>query len=179
MLFRSRYYSSIGENTDKLKMAMVILLTTRGIPSIYYGTEIGMTGFEHNGHGHIREDMPGGWKDDKTNIFTQNNLDSKQQEIFRFTKKILNWRKTSDAIANGKLIHFVPQNNVYVYFRVSSNQKLMIIINAANTKQTIDCSRFSEIIDKQTKGKDVLNETILELNKIEIDKQNSLIIEII
>lgn len=175
----TRFYSSVGESTEKLKMAMVIILTTRGIPSIYYGTEIGMTGFEHQGHGYIREDMPGGWKQDKTNVFTQTNLNNKQQEIFNFTKKILNWRKTSDAVANGKLIHFVPQNNVYVYFRVSSNQKLMIVINAANTKQTIECSRFSEIIDKQTKGKDILNDTIIELNKIQIDKLSSIIIEIL
>lgn len=173
----SRYFSSVAENTEKLKMAMVILLTTRGIPSIYYGTEIGMTGWEHEGHGHIREDMPGGWKDDKTNVFTQHNLNNKQQEIFNFTKKILNWRKTSDAVANGKLVHFVPENNVYIYFRVSENQKIMIIVNASSSKQNIDCKRFSEILNNAKQGKDILNEKTIDLETIEIEKQTAQIIE--
>jgi glycosidase len=176
-----RFYSSVGENFDKYKMAIGFLLTTRGIPSVYYGTEILMTGWAGDGHGHIREDFPGGWAEDKVDAFSKEGRTDQQNEAFDYMKKIANWRKTNDAILNGKLVHFIPENNVYVYFRYTENEAVMVLMNNSNTdSRTVDCSRFSEILDGYASGIEINTDNVFDkLDKIEIDKKSIMIIELV
>src|SRR5690606_16614910 len=91
-----RYFYTIGEDLEKYKLAMTFLLTTRGIPQIYYGAEILMKG--HGEHGVLRENFPGGWPGDQRNAFTQEGRTDKENEAFEHIAKLLSWRKTSDAI---------------------------------------------------------------------------------
>ncbi|MCK5078572.1 MAG: alpha-amylase, partial [Bacteroidales bacterium] len=88
----SRYYTVMGEDLNKYKMGLVFFYTTRGIPMVYYGTEILMTGEEHRGHGHIREDFPGGWEGDDVSAFSGAGLNEKQLEAQQFVKQLQNWR---------------------------------------------------------------------------------------
>jgi len=80
----SRYYSVMGNDLDKYKMGLAFYYTTRGIPMVYYGTEILMTGEEHLGHGYIRQDFPGGWAGDEINAFTGEGLNADQLEAQRY-----------------------------------------------------------------------------------------------
>ncbi len=175
-----RYYTSVGEDIHKLKMGLVFLLTSRGIPMLYYGTEIMTSGHEHKGHGHIRTDFPGGWKGDKINAFTEEGRTEAQNEIYNYIKTIADWRKTNKAVTEGKLLHFVPENNVYVYFRYTDDEAVMVLLNNNNTqKRTIDSKRFNEILKAYSGGKDILTgETIIISDKLSIDKKSALIIEL-
>ncbi len=174
-----RYFTSVGEDINKLKMGLAFLLTCRGIPMIYYGTEILTTGHEHKGHGHIRTDFPGGWKNDKINAFTKEGRTKEQNEIYNYIKKIADFRKTNEAITKGKFLHFVPENNVYVYFRYIENKAVMILLNNNNLEErTVDCKRFNEILKGYSSGKDIISEKIYNLDKITIDKKSSLIIQL-
>lgn len=175
-----RYYTSVGEDMDKYKMGLAYILTTRGIPMIYYGTEIAKDGIEHKGHQHIRTDMPGGWEGDKTNVFANKNLDKTQTEAFNYFTKVANWRKTNNAVKKGKLTHFLPENNTYVYFRHTENEAVMIILNNHNSeKRTIDCSRFDEILKNYKSGVEITTgKKIEKLDKIEIPKKSAMIIEL-
>ena len=94
---------------------MSVLMTLRGIPQIYYGSEIGMIGKKENGDGDIRRDFPGGWLSDNKNAFLKEDRTPKQNNYFDFTKRLINWRKSNPAIHHGKTLHFTPQNDVYVY----------------------------------------------------------------
>ncbi|MEA3451888.1 MAG: glycoside hydrolase family 13 protein, partial [Bacteroidota bacterium] len=124
-----RYFTSVGEDMRKFKMGIAFLLTSRGIPVIYYGTEIAMDGIEHKGHGFIRNDFPGGWRNDTINIFSQTNMSEIQQDAFTFVSKLANWRKTNKAATDGKLLHFLPHDNVYVYFRYTDDEAVMVLLN--------------------------------------------------
>jgi glycosidase len=120
------------------KLAMALLATTRGIPQIYYGSEIGMKGDKNNGgDASIRQDFPGGWKEDTKNAFTKEGRSDFQENYFQFTKKLLNWRKNNSIIHEGKLVQFLPENNVYVYFRVKGKEKVMVVINNSDKEEKI------------------------------------------
>ena len=110
-----RLWDLVSGNLNKYKMALVMLFTIRGIPQIYYGTEIGLPG--GNDHGLIRRDMPGGFPDDTINVFDSTGLNNKQQAIFSLLKKLIQLRKKYKAISVGNLIHFPPVNEFYYYIR--------------------------------------------------------------
>jgi glycosidase len=176
----SRYFTSVGEDLRKMKMGIAFLLTTRGIPMIYYGTEILKTGHEHTGHGHIRTDFPGGWPDDEKNAFSKEGRSHEQNEIFNYIKKIADWRKTNKAISKGKLLHFVPQNNVYVYFRYTNDDAVMVLLNNHKSeKKFVHTDRFSEILKNYTIGKNIVTGSSINLSeKIEVDSKSALILEL-
>ncbi|RLD57368.1 MAG: alpha-amlyase, partial [Bacteroidetes bacterium] len=144
----TRYYSSVGENLDRWKMGMAFLMTTRGIPMIYYGTEILMTGEEHKGHGFIRKDFPGGWPNDDKNAFLKTGRNLEQNEAFDYLQKLILWRNNTPVIYEGKLKQFVPENEVYVYFRYDENECIMIILNNSNKQiKALNTERFNECLE--------------------------------
>jgi len=151
-----RYNYLLNGDLDKYKMAMSFLMTTRGIPQIYYGTEIGMTGNKDKGDGDIRRDFPGGWQGDSINAFTANGRTPVQNEYFNYLAKLLTWRKNKPVIHTGLLTQYVPENDVYVYFRYNDTENIMVIINNNETEQTLSTDRFAENLKGKTAGTDVM-----------------------
>ncbi len=163
----------------KYKMIMTLIATVRGIPQIYYGSEIGMKGDKNVGDGDIRRDFPGGWPTDTNNAFTNSGRTAEQQQYFEFTSKLFNWRKNKTVIHSGKTTQYIPENNVYVYFRHNETDKVMVIINNSNEKQTINTKRFAENIQKSEKGTDIISGAELNLKtEITIDAKSALILEL-
>ena len=175
----SRIYSQVKDDFSLFKLAMVYFATMRGTPQFYYGTEILMSNTGDNSHGNIRSDFPGGWIGDKVNGFTGEGLTTLQKEAQEFTKRLLNWRKTASTIHHGNLKHFVPQKGVYVYFRYTNNQKIMIVMNKTDKQQQLDLAQFAEMNIQGKKGKDIISETTIHFEKIlTINSRQPLIIEI-
>jgi len=176
----TRYYTQTGMNPDIYKMALSFILTTRGIPQFYYGTEIVMQGDKNKGDGFLRGDLPGGWNGDTKNAFTDQNLTPDETEAFTFTKKLLNWRKDKNVIHKGKVKHFVPENNLYVYFRYNDRESVMIILNNSEKEtRTITSDRYAESINGFTHGKDVISGTeISDLKSFKIAPKTAMIIEL-
>ncbi len=175
----NRIYSSLQRDIRKLKMAIAFQLTTRGIPSVYYGTELLKEGYANESHGKMRMDFPGGWPGDKQNAFTSPGRTDEQNEIFNYYQTILQWRKSAPAVHYGKLTHFVPENNVYVYFRYTDNECVMVILNNSEENQAIETKKFSELLSAFSEGKDIITGNNLEnLDKIDIDKKTAMIIEL-
>jgi glycosidase len=143
----------------KYKLAMTLVLTTRGIPQLYYGDEIGMGGTD--GDGDIRRDFPGGWKGDEVNAFKNPTLE--QKAFQEFTKKLLNYRKNKEVIHNGKVLQYVPENNCYVYFRENGVDSVMVIINNNPEEVTLDLSRFQEGIYTAKEGTNILTDKKVKL----------------
>jgi len=175
----SRIYSVTGEKIANMKLISAFLLTTRGIPMVYYGNELLMTGLEHEGHGKIREDFPGGWTGDMNNAFTPAGRNKEQNEYHDYLKKILDWRKTATAVHKGNLVHFLPYNNVYVYFRTFENQKVMVLINNSTDAREIEPLRYSEEIQSFTKGYDIItNQSVDITQKFSIKGKSAYIFEL-
>ncbi len=152
----SRYFSVAEEDLDRWKMAMAFLLTTRGIPMIYYGTEILMTGFENMGHGYIREDFPGGWPEDEADAFTPDGRTARQNEAYDYLENLLNWRKDKEVIHHGKLKQFIPKDDVYVFFRYNDQESVMVILNSNEAETRLDLERFREGLGESSKGTEVI-----------------------
>ena len=124
------------EDLNKVKIALQILLTTRGIPQLYYGFEIGIVGGEDDGS--KREDFPGGWIGDKRNAFTSDGRSEKENEIFNLVKKMIEIRNENKALSQGKLVHFPIVENVYIYFRILDDEKIMVVVNDNDNQKEVD-----------------------------------------
>ncbi len=144
----TRFYTSIDKDFRKWKMGMAFLMTTRGVPMLYYGTEILMTGYEHEGHGFIRKDFPGGWPGDEMDAFTSAGRTMEQNEAFDYLQRLLQWRKNTPVVYEGKLKQFVPEDEVYVYFRYDEDECVMVILNNSDNQiKALETGRFKECLD--------------------------------
>lgn len=160
-----RFYSILNEDTTKYKMAFAWLMTFRGIPQMYYGNEILMTGTTSPNDGYVRQDFPGGWAGDPSNKFTEAGRTAKENSIFNYIKRFAGFRKNSSAIKIGKLTQYVPENGVYVYFRHDARQTLMCVMNTDSTTSTIKMDRFAERAAGFTKAYDVATGVVFNLEQ--------------
>ena len=172
-----RIITQLKENVVNTKMALGYMLALPRISQLYYGTEILMQNSSKPGdHGLIRTDFPGGWKDDKVNAFTGEGLTSDQAEMQSFLKKVLNYRKNSEAIHSGKTIHFAPENGVYVLFRIKNDEIVAVILNKNDQPISLNLNRFDEV---GLNGKQVKNiitgEALMFENNLEIGSKGVLI----
>ncbi len=152
-----RLFTQLNNDVDLVQMALTYLLTIRGIPQIYYGTEILAENTASPGnHGIIRSDFPGGWKNDKVNAFTGEGLSADQSNIQSYLKQLLNWRKKNPVIANGKTLHFAPFNGIYVYFRYTSDKTIMVVMNRNEKAITLDLKNFEEILENKKTATNIL-----------------------
>src|ERR1035437_9044490 len=174
-----RFNHLVNGDINKFKMAMSFLMTTRGIPQIYYGSEIGMTGNKDKGDGDIRRDLPGGWPGDTINAFTANGRTSVQNEYFSYLSKLLNWRKNKPVIHTGLLTQYAPEDDIYVFFRYNDNETIMVIINNNETDQVLKTDRFAESIKTNISGTDVMTGKKYDLTaSIILPKETTLILEL-
>ncbi|WP_242919934.1 glycoside hydrolase family 13 protein [Pontibacter liquoris] len=139
----SRWYSVVGEDLNKYKSGIAWLLTTRGIPQLYYGTEILMKNFS-NPDGKVREDFKGGWPSDKVNKFTAGGRTALENEAFDYVKTLATYRKNNSVLQTGKLMQYVPEEGVYTYFRYNSAKTVMVVMNTSEKAQTLKTDRFAE-----------------------------------
>lgn len=161
----SRIFTQLGEDFGLFKLALTYILTTRGIPQIYYGTEILMTNRGTTDHGIIRSDFPGGWDGDAVNAFTGNGLRADQKEAMAFLKNLLQWRKNEPVIHYGKLKHFIPEAGVYVYFRYLNDKKIMVALNKNENAVELELDRFAEMLGGVVSGKNILTQKDVELGE--------------
>lgn len=169
------------EDTDlkRYKQGLAFLLTTRGIPQIYYGTEILMTGTKEEGDGRLRKDFPGGWQGDKTDEFSKNGRTDMQNEAWDYMQKLLQWRKTSAAITQGKLIHYAPKNGIYVYGRIKDSKTVLVILNGTGTDQTLPMERYTDVTGHYTSGRDVITSKTIDIKKpVSIPAKGEYILEL-
>jgi len=174
----SRYYSIIGENFAKYKSGLTLLLTTRGIPQVYYGTELLMKNFS-NPDGLVRMDFKGGWAEDKASKFSPKGRSEEENEAYNFFSKLANYRKNTPALQTGKLMQYVPENGVYVFFRYDNQKTVMVICNSNETESDLPTARFNERISNYKKAKDILtNENITNIETLRIPAQTTRVLEL-
>ncbi len=179
-----RFMTSVGEDPDKFKLGLAFLLTTRGIPQIYYGTEIMKAGGANDPD--KRRTFPGGWPNDEIDAFTEVGraiLGEKRglpiPEVFDFMTTITEWRKGKEVIHSGDLTHFIPERNVYVYFRHNNDETVMVVLNGAENGREIGLHRFSELLKGYQSGRDIISGRIYQLEQtLSISAREALILEL-
>jgi len=175
-----RFYSRLNKNIENWKLGIAMYMTMRGTPQFFYGTEVLMTNDKAGSDGQRRSDFYGGWKDDSKDAVTEAGLTDEEKEAKKYFSTLLNWRKTNEAVANGKFKHYAPTNNdVYVYFRYTDNQKLMILLNKNTDKVTLDLNRYNEMIPNAFRAKDIVSGKDFSFqNTIDIPAKTAMILEI-
>ena len=176
---QSRLYTVFNNDPQLVKLAMAYVATAPRIPQFYYGTEILMTSQKEKNDGEARRDFPGGWAGDKVNAFTGVGLTQEQKESQTYFKKLLTWRKTQSVIHHGKMLHYLPEQGVYVYFRYDQQHVVMVALNKNTTSTDIDTTRFHEIINGYVSAYDVLADKIISFsNRISVPARSALILEL-
>ncbi|MGB9108115.1 MAG: glycoside hydrolase family 13 protein [Telluria sp.] len=176
----ARIYSVVGEDFDRYKMDIAFVMTMPRIPQFYTGDEILMTSAtKERDDNSYRHDFPGGWAGDKVNAFTGAGLTAREREAQDFVKKLVNWRKNSPVIHHGKLMHYGPENNTYVYFRYDGQHKVMVAFNANDKETVLDAARFHEMLSGVESGRDVLTGKTYQLKgEIRLPAKATLILDI-
>jgi neopullulanase len=157
---------SANLDIHKYKVALTIILTTRGIPQLYYGAEIGLDGGGH--HGRIREEFPGGFPNDKNNAFVNEGRNEKQNDIFEFTRNLLNLRKQFEVIRTGELTQFQPNDNIYIYIKKNDDQKIIFVINDNAIFKKIDLGNYFSNISSEEKYLNLLTNKVSNLSDSEL-----------
>ena len=180
-----RFLSRVGEDDAALKMAYAVLMTTRGIPQVYYGTELGLRNLDPAlGDGSKRADMMGGFPGDARDAFTRAGRTDRENEIFEYVQTLTTWRQTANVVHHGRLTHFIPQDGVYVYFRHPApgdmaSGAVMVAVNAATEARTLGLDRFAERLDGYTSGRDVATGGAVALGQtLAVPARTALVLEL-
>jgi len=160
---QSRIFTQLGEDYDLFRMAIAFILTVRGVPQIFYGTEILMSNQGTEDHGVIRGDFPGGWPGDTRNAFTGAGLDARQLEARQFVRTLLQWRRDTPVLHTGRLTHYRPENGVYVLFRHDADSSVMLVLNKNEGAFDLHLERFEERLQGFVGGRDVLSGGVVSL----------------
>ena len=165
-----RYSTAVKRDVRKYKMGLALLLTVRGYPQIYYGTEILLDGISGDYHG---------WATDKRNAFTAEGRTVDENEVFNYTRTLLNFRKNNPVLQNGMMKQFIPQNGIYVFFRYNNEKIVMIIANNNLENKELQLSRFDEMLSGKNVGVEITSgKQILLNNPITIPTKTVYVIEI-
>ena len=177
---RSRIYTKVGENYDLYRMAMVYYLTMRGIPQIYYGTEVLMSHRRDDGnHGEIRAEFPGGWGDHEKNAYSGEGLTNDERRAQIFLRKLLTWRRGKSVIHTGQLMQYTPIHYVYAYFRYNDSETVMVVFNRSEEPVSLDTARFAERLGDSSHANDVLTGKRISLQSaIELEPMSVMILEV-
>jgi glycosidase len=173
-----RYSTVVKRDIRKYKMGLAMLLTSRGYPQIYYGTEIMLDGIPGDYQGH-RFDFPGGWTTDKRNAFTPEGRTPVENEVFNYLKVLLNYRKNNAVLQNGLMKQFIPEDGIYVTFRYNDQKTIMIIANNNEQNKDLNSNRFNEMLQGKTIGTEITtSKSYILQNPITIPAKSVIILEI-
>lgn len=174
-----RISSLIGNDSTLLKSAISLLLTLRGTPCVYYGTELGMSGMAAP-DGLVRSDFPGGWGTDTTNKFEESGRTPREQDLFTHFRHLADVRKNSKALTTGYMVHFAPQGNdgIYTYFRYTAQEQFMVVYNANDSSRKVGLSRFGEMIGDVALGFEHTTRNFINLtDSLEVPGKTTFVID--
>lgn len=169
-----------GRNVDMLKQAYALLLTTRRIPQLYYGTEVLMNGTKTVTDGNVRKDFIGGFPGDTRSAFTREGRTADENEMFDWLSRLLHWRQGNKVISEGSMIQFMPHNGIYAFARQRDGKTVITILNGTTKTEMFDVKRYAEVIGGAKQGRDILTNQVinLDVDNITMQPRESLIIEL-
>jgi glycosidase len=121
-----RFMSEKGATLAGLKLANAFVLTTRGVPQLYYGDEIAMEGEDEPT---TRGDFPGGFPGDKRNAFTAAGRTREEQELFEYIRRLTTLRRELEPLRSGALINLYVSEQQYAYARALRGSAVVVVFN--------------------------------------------------
>ena len=174
-----RAFVRLGRDFDLFRMAMVYIATVRGTAQVLYGTELLLANDRLGDDGDRRRDFPGGWRDDQVNGFSGAGLSAEQLQAQRFIRTLFQWRRTCAAVRDGRLLHFLPLDGVYVYFRLTESERVMVVLNKNATPTPLELSRFRQALRPGDVGRDIFTgEQVVLDEKLLLAPRSALVLDI-
>ena len=169
----SRIFTQLKGDITNTKMALATYASLPRILQMYYGTEILMNDFDKPGdHGLIRTDYPGGWEGDTNSAFTGEGLSDDEKDMQSFVTKLLNYRKNSKAIHEGKTVHFAPFNGTYILTRSFEDETVVLLLNKNEKPISLDLKRYSEIgLEGKTLRNVITNEALIWNDNMQLNEK--------
>jgi len=130
-----RFMSEEGATIAGLKLANAFVLTTRGVPQLYYGDELALEGGDEPT---TRGDFPGGFAGDKRNAFTAGGRTKEEQELFEYIKRLTTLRREHEVLRTGELVNLYVSEQQYAYARRGRSGTVIVVINNGNDAATIE-----------------------------------------
>lgn len=175
----NRIYSVLGEDWQKLKMALNWMFTLKPIPQLYYGTEILMKNFMQPSDAAVRLDFPGGWDADPINKFIANGRSIPENDCLDYISRLAHFRQKSPALIKGKLMQYVPDDGLYIYFRYTSKQTVMVVANTGKSARRVNWDRFSERCTHFNKLRNVITDEVIDKASLSIAPGSSAVLELL
>lgn len=162
----------------KMKIVATLLCTMRGMPQILYGDELMFRSTDRSkGHPTLRVDFPGGWEGDAVNLFNRKEHSGAEKEVFDHTRTLMNWRKSKEVIHTGKTLHFIDRDNTYAFFRYNDTEVVFVYVNNSNEERTVPWTRYAEISEGLTKGRDVITGEKVKMDDLKVAPMTSIVVE--
>jgi glycosidase len=176
-----RVFSVFDEDVKKLKMAINWLLTLRGIPQLYYGTEVLMKNKKTTTDAMVREDFPGGFPGDDPakNLFTAAGRTAQQQDMFTHVSRLGQFRKNSSALGSGKMMQFIPREGLYTYFRYDNKQTVMVVANTGNKSVQPDWAHLKERTSGFSRLRNVITQEVVPMRGLQVAPGESFVYELL
>jgi neopullulanase len=121
-----RFMSEKGATISGLKLANTFVLTTRGVPQLYYGDEIAMEGGDEPT---TRRDFPGGFPGDARNAFNKQGRTPAEQDLFEHVRRMARLHTELEPLKRGALVNLHVAAQQYAYARVTDRSSVIIVIN--------------------------------------------------
>lgn len=185
-----RLWDTFGGDVAKMKIALGLLATVRGIPQLYNGDEMFFSKQDSDdwGDGAKRVDFPGGWEGDAFDLFSAEgrsaaiaagsvpNLNCAPR-LHDYTARLFSWRKETPVLHHGRTMHFLSRDNTYAFFRYDDTDQVFVFVNNSDSAKNIPWSHYSEIA-RGSRGTDIISgetvtlsdETIVQAKTITIIK---------
>lgn len=138
-----RFFGKVGKDLDRFKLGLGMLYTLRGIPSIYYGTELLYSALDD--HGSMRQDFAGGWPGDKTSGFTGQGLTADQREAQAYVRQLGALRVAHPLIGTGNFMQFTPDMGSFAYAWYSDNEVILVLANGDDRPHRWPTERVAEL----------------------------------
>ncbi|MFA6091624.1 MAG: alpha-amylase family glycosyl hydrolase [Elusimicrobiota bacterium] len=133
----SRFMGHPAATEEALKLAFTFVLTTRGIPLIYYGDEIALRGGEDPDN---RRDFPGGWPEDPRNAFTEKGRTPQEAGVFEHVRRLAGLRAVCEPLRRGRLVNLAVDERTYVYARRTDNAWALAAFNTGDKPAKVEFS---------------------------------------
>lgn len=152
-------------DAGRVKIAMTLMATLRGIPQLFAGDELMFRSADlSQGHGGLRVDFPGGWQGDAVDLFDPAQHTGPAAEVYEYTRRLFNWRKQKPVIHSGRTLHFASRDNTYAYFRYDDTDAVFVFINNSRGRKAVPWSHYAEIAESLSGGRDVLTGEAVEMS---------------
>ena len=162
-----RFFAKVKEDMDLYKMGLGMLYTMRGIPCLYYGTEVLMRA--DGDHGAMRQDMFGGWPDDTKSAFTGEGLEADEADALAFVRELAVLRESHPVIGTGTLRQWAPYNDVYAYGWRNEEETLLILVNRNPKSQGFNLERLGDWNDRSNSVEILLETKVMEGGRLTRD----------